>query len=162
MCWSFWVNTMSVLDDKRPGARREDLECTIHPFGTLKDPMFVVVVSRYDGKYLLSRHSKRETWETQGGHIESGETPYQAACRELIEESGAQDFVLYPVCDYHGYNNFGSADGCVFRAEITALGSLPESEMAEVRLFDVLPENLTYPKVTPKLFDEAFAKRSER
>ena len=30
--------------------------------------------------------------------------------------------------------------------------TLPESEMAEVRAFDALPDNLTYPAITPELF----------
>ena len=44
------------------------------------------------------------------------------------------------------------ATGRVFHAEIHELGPLPESEMAEVRLFDGLPENLTYPAITPELY----------
>ena len=150
---------MSELDSQMPGARREDLECTIHPFGSATEPVFVVVVSRCNGKYLLSRHRSRSTWETQGGHIETGETPEHAARRELIEESGAREFEIHPVCDYYGYNRFGAAWGRVYRAEITELAALPESEMAEIRLFDALPEALTYPKVTPKLFEEAFVKQ---
>ena len=35
------------------------------------------------------------------------------------------------------------------------IGQLPESEMKEVRLFAQLPDNLTYPAVTPKLMREA-------
>ena len=146
---------MSELDDKRPGARREDLECTVHPFGALPDKVFVVVVSEYAGKLMLSRHRLRDTWETQGGHIEPGETPEDAARRELTEESGAKEFTLTEVCDYHGYNRYGAANGAVFRAEITKLGKMPESEMAEIGFFDELPGNLTYPKVTPVLIAQA-------
>ena len=42
-------------------------------------------------------------------------------------------------------------------AEIRALGPLPESEMAEVHAFDRLPENLTYPGITPVLAREVLA-----
>lgn len=146
---------MSGFDDTRPGARRGDLECTVHPFGSLGDYVFVVVVSEYNGKLMLSRHKKRATWETQGGHIEPGEAPMDAARRELSEESGAKVFELIPVCDYCGYNKFGAANGAVFYAEISEMGILPESEMAETALFDEIPEELTYPKVTPKLIFEA-------
>ena len=56
---------------------------------SLKNYKYVVVLSEYKGKILLSRHKDRSTWETQGGHIEMGETPLDAAKRELYEESGA-------------------------------------------------------------------------
>ena len=43
--------------------------------------------------------------------------------------------------------------GVIFLAEITQLGDLPNSEMAEVRTFDALPDNLTYPEITPFLYE---------
>lgn len=68
--------------------------------GSLETYKYVVVLSKYNGKILLSRHKDRTTWETQGGHIEDGETPLDAAKRELYEESGAIDFDIEPLCDY--------------------------------------------------------------
>ena len=38
-----------------------------YPVGTLPAYKYVVVLSEYQGKILLSRHKKRTTWETQGG-----------------------------------------------------------------------------------------------
>lgn len=131
------------------------LRCTIHPLNTLAPYKYVVVCASYRGQWLLSRHRDRDTWETQGGHIEPGETPMMAAVRELYEESGVTDADVYPVCDYHGYTDKGSANGVVFLAVVKALGELPESEMAEVRLFDTLPDRLTYPNVSPRLYEEA-------
>lgn len=125
-----------------------------YAIGTLGQYKYVVVLSEYQGKILLSRHKKRRTWETQGGHVEPGETPLDAAKRELYEESGAIDFDIAPLCDYwageEGTDDW--ANGMVFRAVIHRLGALPESEMAETRQFDALPENLTYPAITPVLF----------
>ena len=120
------------------------------------DYKYVVVLSRYQGKLLLSQHRDRNTWETQGGHIEPGETPEQAARRELYEESGVQDAALYYVCDYMGYDAFGFANGAVFFADVNALGVLPESEMEEAKLFDSLPEKLAYPRVTPVLLEKIY------
>ena len=105
--------------------------CEVFPANTLGEYKFVVILSHMDGKYLLSRHRARTTWETQGGHIELGETPLEAAKREFWEESGAL---------------------AVFRAEITKLGPLPESEIGETRLFETVPENLTYPHIAHALF----------
>ena len=131
------------------------LRCSIHPLGTLSPHKYVVVCANYRGQWLLSRHRERDTWETQGGHIEPGETPMQAAVRELYEEIGVQDAQVIPICDYCGFTDRGHANGVVFLAIVNALGMLPDSEMAEVRLFDQFPDNLTYPNVSPHLYQEA-------
>ena len=49
---------------------------------------------------------------------------------------------------------------CVARAT-EELGSLPESEMAQVCAFDALPPNLTYPAITPVLFARLKRERAE-
>ena len=76
--------------------------------------------------------------------MEEGETPFKAAERELYEESGAVDYHMVPLCDYWAKNedNDQGDNGMVFKAVIHELNSLPESEMAEVKAFDTLPENL--------------------
>ena len=140
---------------EKTAEKRKELQCRIYPLNTLEPYKYVVICSRYQGKWMLSRHKKRDTWETQGGHIEPGETPEAAARRELYEESGAEHAVLYPVCDYYGYDTTSHANGVVFLADIRQLGTLPESEMKEVRLFEELPAELTYPNVSPLLFAEA-------
>ncbi len=132
-----------------------ELRCEIHPFGTLTPLRFVVVCSFYQNKYVLSYHSGHQSWETQGGHIEQNETPEQAARRELYEESGVKDAKLIPVCDYFAYDSEGSSNGRVYTAVIHALGELPPHEMSRIEAFDALPDNLTYPFVTPVLFGEA-------
>lgn len=128
--------------------------CKTYPLGTLPQYKYVVILSFYNGQLLLSRHKKRDTWETQGGHIEAGETPEAAARRELYEESGAQAYTLQPVFDYWVMDETDdtSAGGQVFCAKIATLSALPDSEMAEVCLFDSLPQFLTYPEITPTLF----------
>lgn len=131
----------------------------VFPWGTFPAYRYVVIFSRKDGRWLFSRHKGRDTWETQGGHIEPGETPEQAARRELWEESGAKQFTLIPVCDYwacSGAWGESSAVGAVFLARIDQLEPLPaDFEMAEVASFDALPEHVTYPHITPLLMTEA-------
>lgn len=125
----------------------------IYPIGELQTYKYVVICSQYKGKILLSRHKMRTTWETQGGHIEKGETPLEAAKRELYEESGVTDYYIAPLCDYWAGDSEGTgANGMIFKAVIHKLGAIPESEMAEVKTFDSLPEKLTYPAITPELF----------
>ena len=136
------------------------LRCSVHPLGSLTALKYVVVCAWYKGQWLLSRHRERDTWETQGGHIEPGETPMQAAIRELYEESGVTDAQVIPVCDYCGFTDTRHANGVVFLAIVNAPGTLPDSEMAEVRLFTELPDNLTYPNVSPYLYHEAAKKLS--
>ena len=53
---------------------------------------FSVIAVRENGAWLLVRHSARKTWELPGGHREPDETPLEAACRELYEETGALRF----------------------------------------------------------------------
>lgn len=134
------------------------MKCKIYQVGELKEYKYVVVLSQYDGRILLSRHKERTTWETQGGHIEEGETPLEAAKRELYEESGAADYFIAPLCDYWAGSEDepNGANGMVFKAVIHKLGVIPDSEMAEVKLFDRLPDHLTYPEITPVLFDYLF------
>lgn len=111
---------------------------------------YAVICARYQGKWILSRHRERTTWEIPGGHIEPGESAMEAARRELWEETGAMDAEIDPVCVYKV-----SRYGMLFFAEVHSLGSLPdESEMAEIRLFDRLPEDLTYPTIQPHLFEK--------
>ena len=145
------------LDDEitdREGLRKV-LKCRVFPLNYLPSYKYTVICSNYKGKWILSKHKKRDTWETQGGHIESGETPLEAAKRELFEESGIRDADVYPVCDYWGFNPFRCSNGMVFLAVVHSIGELPESEMQEIGMFDELPENLTYPQTSPVLYREA-------
>lgn len=124
------------------------LGCEIAPLGSLAPYRYAVVLSKYEGKWLLCRHRDRETWEFPGGHIEEGESPLEAARRELWEESGAQEYRIQPLFDYRPAGGQGEgidpSSGMVFFAEIQELGPLPDFEMTRVECFSVLPRELTY------------------
>ena len=143
------------FDLNPPKASRQDLQCRLFPVGYIEKYMFTAVCTNYGGKWILSMHEERDTWETQGGHIEAGETPLECARRELFEESGINDAEIYSVCDYWGFDSQGCANGMVFLAVAKSIGELPKSEMKAVGAFHSLPDNLTYPQVTPRFFAEA-------
>ncbi len=134
---------------------RKALQCRIYPLGYLERYEYTVICASYNDKWILSRHKKRNTWETQGGHIEAGETPLECAKRELFEESGIKDADIYPICDYWGFNSQACSNGMMFLAVVHSLSELPESEMEEIKFFDALPSELTYPQTSPKLYAEA-------
>ena len=134
--------------------KRMDWDVRTYNPGELSGYRFVVIFARYRNKWLYSRHRERDTWETAGGHIEPGETPLDAAKRELFEETGAVAFKIMPAFDYSVHTPTGFANGQVFFAEISSLGPLPDSEMCETRLFDATPDATTYPKILPVLYDK--------
>lgn len=112
-----------------------------------------VVAARYEGKWLLCRHRDRDTWELPGGHVEEGETTAQAAMRELHEEAGVMEADLHFICPY-----IITRYGALYFAEVKKLGEIPSGfEMAEVRLMDALPENLTYPDTYRQMFHQVQA-----
>lgn len=129
------------------------MKCETYELNYLKRYKYVVIIGKYRGNWILCKHKKRDTWETAGGHIEAGETPMDAAKRELFEETGAVSFDIKPVFDYWAADETSEANGMVFYAEISELGNLPESEMERIGCFETLPSNLTYKDITPKLFE---------
>jgi 8-oxo-dGTP diphosphatase len=114
---------------------------------------YSVIAARFKDKWLFVRHKNRTTWEIAGGHVEEHESPFDAASRELSEETGAIDFNLDCVATYSVEKNGSIGFGRLFFAEVYSLGAVPDiSEIEEVILNDHLPENLTYPDIQPHLF----------
>jgi 8-oxo-dGTP diphosphatase len=119
---------------------------------------YSVIAGKYGNKWLYVRHHKRDTWEIPGGHIEEGETPDEAASRELMEETGALEFKLECVATYAVLKNGETGYGRLYLADISKFGSVPDtSEIAEVIMMDCLPQNLTHPDIQPLLFERVLA-----
>lgn len=113
---------------------------------------FAVIMAKYKNKWIFVRHKDRTTWEIPGGHREENEIINFTASRELTEETGAIKFTIAPVCIYSVTTDKGESFGQLFYADVECLGELPELEIAEIKLFNCMPENLTYPMIQPYLF----------
>lgn len=121
---------------------------------------FAVIVSKSCGKWVFCKHRERDTYEVPGGHREEGETILGTAERELREETGAVLFDMKPVCVYSvtGKNRVNESGdetyGMLYFADIKRFEKELHSEMEKVRLFNELPDALTYPQIQPLLIAE--------
>jgi len=130
------------------------MQTNFHPINSHTNYLkYVVICARYQNQWLFVRHKERITWEIPGGHIESGETPDEAADRELREETEALDFKLTALTDYSVTDDNKTGYGRLYLAEISQIGALPQSEIAEVIQQNTLPDELTYPEIQPILFN---------
>lgn len=119
-----------------------------------KELKYVVIITRDSGGFIFVKHHSRDTWEIPGGHIESGETPLDAASRELAEETGALDFKLHEVCTYEVNRDGTPSYGVLFYAYILNRRKKLEFEIDEIKSQEQLPKDLTYPGIQPFLFYE--------
>lgn len=118
----------------------------IHPAGTFENIYYVGVFARRDGEWLMCYHASRGSWEFPGGHVEPGEDPYDAATRELLEETGARASRLTALWDdEHILKDGGIGDhGRVYYATIGEILPLSGGEMTRAEFFAELPEQLSY------------------
>ena len=109
----------------------------------------------------IGYNSIRDTYEVPGGHRESGEDILATAKRELLEETGATDFTIKPICAYSvkGQTNVmeninDETFGMLFFAEVFSFQEI-HSEIEKNLITDNLVENWTYPLIQPQLIEEA-------
>jgi 8-oxo-dGTP diphosphatase len=104
----------------------------------------VAVFARHDGAVLLIQHKRLGTWLPVGGEIEPGETPLEAAARELREETALQG-VFPPTSDIDGTppgllayeEHMAGSKGLhmnfCFVADVTSRDVVPNDEFGEFR-----------------------------
>lgn len=114
---------------------------------------YSVIAARIRDNWIFVRHHLRDTFEIPGGHIEKGETSHEAACRELMEETGAIVFSMECVATYSVTREGSTGWGRLYLAEVTEIGPVPDiSEIAEVIFSEKFPEKNTHPDIQPHLF----------
>ncbi len=131
-------------------------------YDTVDDSLlkFAVIISQSNGKWVFCKHKERDTYEVSGGRREAGESIFETARRELVEETGATEFDIMPICVYSvtgktRVNETGEESfGLLCFANINKFSGELNSEMEQVVLMDELPENWTYPLIQPKLIEE--------
>jgi len=108
----------------------------------LQLPSVSVAVRDADGRVLLARHVEGDRWVLPGGTIEPGETPADAAIREVWEETGLLVRLTRLVGVFGGpqhvvqYRNGDRASyvSCVFEAVVGSGEPRPdETELSEMR-----------------------------
>ncbi|MDP4145484.1 MAG: NUDIX hydrolase [Bacillota bacterium] len=112
--------------------------------------MNVVIVARYNGKWVFVRHNEKTTWELAGGERMSGEKINETAARKLFQQTRARKFTLYPICLYSVREQEAAVFGSVFYAHIEEIEKPSNSVTA---LFDEIPESLTYQHTHPFIYE---------
>lgn len=92
------------------------------------DPETVLLVRQY--RYV----ARRPTWEMPTGGLHQGESPDEAAQRELAEEVGCRAGRLVPVCTYHTSKSIVDETAHLFLADDLVHAPRPpdETEFIEV------------------------------
>jgi 8-oxo-dGTP diphosphatase len=89
------------------------------------------IITDGEGRVLLVRHTYgRKNWDLPGGGVEQGESPMDAAVREVQEESGLSVAPTHLTGIY--YDTEADFLHFVFRCVSTASDAVPHPDRAEV------------------------------
>ena len=133
---SDWVNVQHVDIRVPSGDVWRDIHLVDYPH-----PAASVIPLGDDGKILMIDHYRFQTdtrgWEVPAGKIERGETPEQAAARELLEETGHRAASFKYLGCYHPSNGSSNQVFHVFVARgVTRVGAIQDTnEVSGLRWF---------------------------
>lgn len=119
-----------------------------------------VVVFDGDGRVLLVRHSYLPGWYLPGGGVDVGEPAPEAACRELMEETGLEAASRPELLGFFHNRRASRRDHVAFyrisRWEIADPARVPNREIVEMGFFapNALPEDVT-PSTRQRLLELA-------
>ncbi len=119
-----------------------------------------VIVENNDGQILLVKRTDNGCWGYAGGAVEIGEKVEDAACRELLEETGlvAEELELFSVFSgddnrytYPNGDEVHNIDIVYICRKYHGNIKLELTEVTEASFFDIdcLPENISPPLVVP-------------
>lgn len=132
------------------------MKVEFHNQSDIKDEWlkYAVIMSKYQGKWIYVRHEARETWEMPGGRREANEDIVQTAHRELMEETGAKEYELQVIGVYSVTQDLETSYGLLCYVEIREFGYPLCMEICQIKAFEHMPTNLTYPLIQPKLYEK--------
>lgn len=151
----------SLIESRRELLKRKMVE--VNFYDKVDDSLlkFAVIIAKTNGKWVFCKHRERDTFEVPGGHREDGEEILETAKRELIEETGAVEFDIKPICVYSvkgktrvNENLSDETFGMLYVANIVSFEEL-HSEIEKILITDELVDKWTYPLIQPKLIEEA-------
>jgi ADP-ribose pyrophosphatase YjhB (NUDIX family) len=125
--------------------------------------MGVRILLMREGQVLLIRQTYMDGWFMPGGGIRKGETLDQAVRREAREEVQAEIANLELLGVFSSFQEFKNDHTALFASDDFTLGGGHDSEVAEVRFFqvDALPADLG-PGYRLRIAEYARALRGER
>ena len=116
-------------------------------------PTYVIVGARYENQWVFVKSRKRGSYEMPAGHIDEEESAFEAAGRELMEETGAKKFVMECISTYSVVHKESRQIGKLFYADVLEMGNIEDQDEIEDRILrTTLPDNLTFPEVQERLF----------
>lgn len=126
-------------------------------YWTVQDKRFdyVVIISKYNGSWVFCKHNDRDTYKCPCGYIVNNESIDCAARRELIEETGALEYKMIPVCAYSVTDGKHEMFGMLYYANIHKFEEKLRHGTGKIVVSDELPIKWTYPKIQPKLLRKA-------
>lgn len=129
-----------------------------NPFS--EEPMHVLVICRYQDKWLLTKHKTRGL-EFPGGKVEENETAQEAAIREVKEETGANIAAIHYIGQYHVEGKGDQVDKNIYYARISEIVEQPTYyETDGPVLLEKLPKNIKQKRQFSFIMKDDIVKRS--